>query len=100
MYKVELRQRFFNELQYYRREVFVVVVMSIMGNALVHDTPKTLNGTEVGRVGRQEVQFHAPLRTFKPWLKYLGMMVTLAGEIWTRLCASPHWPVVIKSPHL
>ena len=47
-----------------------------MGNPLVHDTPKALNGIEVGRVGRQEVQFHAPLRTFKSWLKYLGMMVT------------------------
>ena len=30
----------------------------------------------MGRVGRQEVQFHAQLRTLKSWLKYLGMMVT------------------------
>ena len=49
--------------------------MSIMDNPLVHDTPKALNGIEVGCIGRQEVQFHAALRTFKPWLKILGMMV-------------------------
>ena len=35
---------------------------------------------EVGRVGRQEVQFHAALRTFQPWLKYLGMMATCIVE--------------------
>ena len=27
-------------------------------------------------LGRQEVQFYPALRTFKPWLKHLGMMVT------------------------
>ena len=49
--------------------------MSIVGNPLVHNSPKALDGIEVRRVGRKEVQFHVPLRTFNPWLKYLGMMV-------------------------
>ena len=34
----------------------------------------------MGRVGWQEMQFHATLRTFRPWLKYLGMMVTCIVE--------------------
>ena len=51
-----------------------------MSNPQVHDSPKALNGIEMGRVGWQEVQFHATLRTFKPWLKYLGMMVTCIVE--------------------
>ena len=54
--------------------------MSIMGNPLVHDSPKVLNGIEVGRVGRQEVQFHTVLRTIKPWLKHLRKMVTRIVE--------------------
>ena len=57
------------------RESVVGGVMSIVGNPLVHNSPKALDGIEVRRVGRKEVQFHVPLRTFNPWLKYLGMMV-------------------------
>ena len=50
--------------------------MSIIDNPLVHDTPKALNGIEVGCIGRQEVQLNAAFKTFKPWLKILGKMVT------------------------
>ena len=49
--------------------------MSTMDNAFVHDTPKALNGIEVGRVGRLGVQFHAALRKFKPWLRLLGKKI-------------------------
>ena len=51
-------------------------VMSIMGDPLVHNAPKSLKSIKVGRVGRQEVQLCAQLRSFKPWLKYIGMIVT------------------------
>ena len=51
-----------------------------MSNPHVHDSPKALNRIEVVRVGLQEVQFHATLSTFNPWLKYLGMLVTCIVE--------------------
>ena len=74
------RQRFIKKLANCVLEFFEGGVMFIMGNPLVHDTPKALNGIEVGRVGRQEVDFHPALRTFKPWLKLLGMVVTRIVE--------------------
>ena len=54
--------------------------MLIMGNPLVHETPKRLNGIEMRRVWRQEVEFYTTSRSIKPWLKQLGMMIARIVE--------------------
>ena len=70
-----LRQGCFKELCDCFREFFIGVIMSFMGNPLVHETPKRLNGIEMRRVWRQEVEFYTTSRSIKPWLKQLGMMI-------------------------
>ena len=75
-----LRQGCFKELCDCFREFFIGVIMSIMGNPLVHETPKRLNGIEMRRVWRQEVEFYTTSRSIKPWLKQLGMMIARIVE--------------------
>ncbi len=87
-------QGFPEEPQNGLRELIERGVVVIMGDPFVHDAPETFDWVEMWGIGRQKVQLHPPLRAFKPWLEYLGVMI--AGIVQEDMDGSHGWVVALQ----